>query len=132
MKKTRLNQDWEHYRGSLGGVWEVWRQDKLQNHFNVPWHSVELPHCFNARDTVDPDVAYYQGQGWYRNYLDVVNPYPGGRTLLHFEGAGQKSKVFVYTEEVAAHVGGYDEFVVDITEASKQEYSAILPHGVGG
>lgn len=113
-----LTEGWEHYRGSLGGVWEVWRKDKLDNHFNVPWEQVRLPHCFNAYDTVDPDMTYYQGQGWYRTRLSIDNPYPAGRTLLHFEGAGQRSEVYVYTNKVAEHLGGYDEFVVDITEAA--------------
>lgn len=118
MIANRLITGWEHFKGSLGGIFEVWRADKLNNHFNVPWHAVELPHCFNAYDTVDPDVTYYEGQGWYRTKLKLANPYPQGRTLLHFEGAGQKSKVYVYTEEVASHVGGYDEFTVDITGAA--------------
>lgn len=120
MQKHTLAAGWEHYRGSLGGVWEVWRKDKLANHFNVPWRQVELPHCFNAYDTVDPDVTYYQGQGWYRTKLTLDNPYPGGRTLLHFEGAGQKTTVFVYTEQVGFHNGGYDEFTVDLTEAAQR------------
>ena len=47
---------------------------------------VELPHCFNAHDGVDPDAHYYQGPGWYRARLKVENPYADGRTLLHFEG----------------------------------------------
>ena len=73
-----------------------------------------LPHCFNARDSVDPDRPYYQGPGWYRTRLKVANPYPGGRTLLRFEGAGQKTNVFVGMDQVGGvHVGGYDEFCVD-------------------
>jgi beta-galactosidase len=79
-----------------------------------------VPHCFNAFDSVDPDVPYYQGPGWYRTKISLANPYPQGRTLLHFEGAGQKTEVFVYTEKVASHVGGYDEFAVDITEQAKR------------
>jgi len=74
-------------------------------------------HCFNARDAVDPDTHYYQGPGWYRTQLDIKNPYANGRTLLHFEGAGQKTEVYVYTTKVAAHLGGYDEWTVDITQA---------------
>lgn len=123
MITKRLATGWEHFKGSLGGAFEVWRADKLNNHFNVPWHEVELPHCFNAYDTVDPDVTYYEGQGWYRTRLELRNPYPGGRTLLHFEGSGQKTKVFVYTEEVASHVAGYDEFTVDITDAAARAAS---------
>jgi beta-galactosidase len=120
MKKRRLNENWEHYRGSLGGAWEVWRADKLQNHYNVPWETVTLPHTYNGLDVMDPDSKYYQGQGWYRSRLAVDNPYPKGRTLLHFEGAGQRTDVYVYTEKVDSHLGGYDEFTVDITEAAQR------------
>ena len=108
---------WEYRRGNLGGPWEAWR--KANDDANV-WTKVNVPHCFNASDSVDPDVPYYQGPGWYRTKLDITNPYPNGRTLLHFEGAGQKTEVFVHTEKVGSHVGGYDEFVVDITEQAKK------------
>ncbi|PUA34816.1 glycoside hydrolase family 2 [Paenibacillus elgii] len=135
MIKQRLIEGWEHYRGSLGGPWEVWRADKLQNHYNVPWHKVELPHTYNALDVMDPDGKYYQGQGWYRTKLAVNNPYPNGRTLLHFEGAGQRTDVYVYTSKVGSHLGGYDEFTVDITEAaaeatSIERYQGLIPVAV--
>lgn len=83
----------------------------------MPWETVTLPHTYNGYDVMDPDSKYYQGQGWYRSRLEVENPYPKGRTLLHFEGAGQRTDVYVYTEKVDSHLGGYDEFIVDITEA---------------
>ncbi|HKC63673.1 MAG TPA: glycoside hydrolase family 2 TIM barrel-domain containing protein [Pyrinomonadaceae bacterium] len=111
----RLLKGWEYRRGNLGGIWEAWRKASEDN---VTWQVVELPHCFNAFDAVDPDTAYYQGPGWYRTHLKIENPYAQGRTLLHFEGAGQKSEVYVYTEKTDAHVGGYDEFTVDITDAA--------------
>ena len=104
---------WEYRRGSLGGPWEAWR--KANDDANV-WTQVNVPHCFNAFDSVDPDLPYYQGPGWYRTKIRVENPFPSGRTLLHFEGAGQKTEVFVHTERAGSHVGGYDEFVVDITD----------------
>jgi beta-galactosidase len=84
---------------------------------NTVWKKVEVPHCFNAYDAVDPDQPYYEGPGWYRRKIHIGNPFEHGRTLLLFEGAGQKSKVFVGLEKVGEHVGGYDEFVVDITDA---------------
>ena len=114
---SQSQSGWEYRRGSLGGPWEAWR--KANDDANV-WTQVSVPHCFNAFDSVDPDVPYYQGPGWYRTKLSIANPFPGGRTLLHFEGAGQKTEVFIHTEKIASHVGGYDEFIVDITEHAKK------------
>ncbi|WP_127587491.1 glycoside hydrolase family 2 TIM barrel-domain containing protein [Paenibacillus koleovorans] len=135
MQKQRLIDHWEHYTGSLGGVWEVWRADKLNNHYNVPWHAVKLPHSYNGLDVMDPDSKYYQGPGWYRTRLAIDNPYSEGRTLLLFEGAGQRSRVYVYTQEVGSHLGGYDEFTVDITEAAAEaagmeRYGGVVPVAV--
>ena len=114
----RLLTGWEYRRGNLGGIWEAWRKASDDT---VMWHPVELPHCFNAYDAVDPDAPYYQGPGWYRTRLKVENPHAGGRTLLHFEGAGQKSEVYVGLKSVGAHVGGYDEWSVDITDVANAE-----------
>lgn len=118
-QSTRLNTDWEFVRQDLGGIWEAVRPILIKDGpENYPlWQKVNLPHCFNARDAVDPDVNYYQGPGWYRTRLNISNPYPNGHTILHFEGAGQKTEVYIYTTKVGTHVGGYDEWFVDITQA---------------
>jgi beta-galactosidase len=108
-----LLANWEYCQGALGGAWDVWRTDPGNT---IEWQPVRVPHSFNARDAVDPDHPYYQGPGWYRTNLRLVNPFSNGRSVLHFEGAGQRSAVFVHLDKVAEHIGGYDEFVVDITE----------------
>ena len=114
----RLINNWQFLKKDLGGVWEAVRSIGKENPESVPrWDSVTLPHCVNARDAVDPDVPYYQGASWYRTLLNVTNSYTKGRTLLHFEGAGQKTEVYIYTTKVGSHVGGYDEWTVDITDA---------------
>ncbi|MFA5292723.1 MAG: alginate lyase family protein [Phycisphaerae bacterium] len=114
----QLTKNWEFVRGDLGGVWETLRSVKLSRDLPV-WQPVELPHCYNAFDCVDPDAAYYQGPAWYRTKLKIENPYPNGRTLLHFEGAGQKTEVYIDTQKAGSHIGGYDEFVIDITDAAE-------------
>jgi beta-galactosidase len=116
--KVRLYDNWEFLKGDLGGIWEAVRPAKIGDPENLPiWENTKLPHCFNETDAVDPDVNYYQGPGWYRTRLELKNPYQGGRTLLHFEGAGQKTQAFIYTTLVGSHTGGYDEFSFDITDA---------------
>ncbi|MDL2212457.1 DUF4982 domain-containing protein [Bacteroides sp. OttesenSCG-928-E20] len=119
-QKQRLNEGWEFIRQDMGSVWEVMRPVRAGQPESVPlWTQVSLPHCFNADDTVDPDANYYQGAGWYRTALQMNNPHPDGRILLEFEGAGQRTDVYVYTTKVASHVGGYDGWAVDITDAVK-------------
>jgi beta-galactosidase len=107
-----LDSGWEYFQGPLDGPWEVWRGEEIAH-----WNQVTLPHCFNSLDACDPDTPYYRGQGWYRCHIRPANPFANGRTLLHFLGAGMDTKVFVGRELVGSHLGGYGEFVVDITEA---------------
>jgi beta-galactosidase len=108
----RLNDGWEFFKGPLGGPWEVWHSQEL-----AVFSKVAMPHCFNAMDGCDPEVSYYRGPGWYRTWIQPKNPYANGRTLLHFWGAGQVTTVYLGTEKLIEHKGGYDEFVVDLTEA---------------
>lgn len=123
----RLINDWEFLRQDLGGIWEAVRRAPEGSAEAVPqWQPVQLPHCVNAKDAVDPDQAYYQGAAWYRTKRQFKNPYPDGRTLLHFEGAGQKTSVYINTLKVAEHIGGYDEWTVDITEPVKEHSGKAL------
>jgi len=117
-EKTRLNDGWSFLRQDIGNIWEAIRPSEDGSSETVPlWATVTLPHCFNAEDAVDPDVNYYEGPGWYKKLLEVNNPYKDGRILLHFEGSGQKTDVYIYTQKVGSHIGGYDEWIVDITDA---------------
>jgi beta-galactosidase len=109
---ARLDDGWHYRQGQLGGIWEVWRAEEADL-----WQPVTLPHCFNHADACDPDRPYYQGQGWYRTTLNVANPFADGQTILHFQGAGQTSSLWVGSTFIGTHKGGYDEFVFDITEA---------------
>jgi beta-galactosidase len=109
-----LTDGWEHYRDSLDGPWEVWHGDEI-----ATWEKVTVPHCVNHYDACDPDTPYYRGQGWYRTTIPNTLPANNGRVLLHFEGAGQTSKVWINNQLIGTHVGGYDEFVYDITDALK-------------
>src|SRR5688572_31743111 len=124
--KSRLTKNWEFLKGDLGGIWEAVRdigEGSIESALH--WNKVDLPHCFNAEDAVDPDRQYYQGAGWYRTFIEINNPYQKGRVLLHFEGAGQKTEVYIYTTKVGSHVGGYDEWTVDITDRSEEHTSEL-------
>lgn len=111
-KCRRLDTGWQFRTGPTDGIWEAWRSEE-----NEQWADVSLPHCFNAYDACDPDKPYFRGQGWYRTHIAIQNPFAGGRTLLNFQGAGQTTSVWVGSQCVGTHIGGYDEFSFDITDA---------------
>lgn len=131
--KTRLIENWQYLREDIGNIWEAVRPVKSGQPEAQPiWQSVKLPHCFNAEDCVDPDVNYYQGPGWYKTLLGIDNPYKDGRIMLEFEGAGQKTDVYIYTTKVGSHTGGYDSWNVDITDAVKDFFSSEEAKRFGG
>ena len=125
--RVPLTDGWQFVRTDMAGPWEVFRPVKPGKPESVPlWNDVVLPHCYNAEDGADPSVNYYQGAAWYRTSLQVDNPYHGGHTLLEFEGAGQKTEIYVDTDLVGTHVGGYDRWWVDITHCGQ----GLLPLAV--
>ncbi|MDY0288601.1 MAG: glycoside hydrolase family 2 TIM barrel-domain containing protein [Sphaerochaeta sp.] len=104
--------DWQFHTGDLGGIWEAIRpsaQDALA------WESIALPHCFNKKDALDPDTYYYQGPAWYRTEITPANPYVQGKTCIFFEGAGQITDVYLDDRLLHTHIGGYDEWEVNLT-----------------
>ena len=111
----RLEGEWEFQSGSISGVEEAWLPSRQGE-----WEAVILPHCFNALDACDPDKTYFRGHGWYRRRLVVRNAYANGRTILHFQGAGQTTTLWIGSTRVGTHIGGYDEFAFDITDAITQ------------
>src|SRR6185312_7056778 len=104
---------------TFGSPWEMWSLHA------AGWETVQLPHCFNHYDACDPDSPAYRGQGWYRTKIKPANPFQGGRTLLYFGGAGQRTSVYAGNSLMGHNTGGYNEFVVDITRAERDSHGEI-------
>ena len=122
----RLDTGWEFRQGPIDGIWAAWRTED-----NDQWQPATLPHCFNADDACDPDKPYFRGQGWYRTRIDLANPFSEGRTILHFQGAGQTTTLWVGSELIGTHKGGYTtNFTFDITEAVRRLPIAETKQGV--
>lgn len=131
--RVTLRDGWKFLRSDVGSTWELVRPVQKGKPEEVPlWEDVTLPHTFNAEDCVDPDVNYYQGPGWYRTVLSVSNPYPSGRTVLEFAGSGQVTDVYIGMEKVGHHVGGYDKWSVDITDAVSSFLHSDIASRFGG
>lgn len=120
---TRIN-NFQFHKGDIGGIWEALRSSaKGSAEDALCWETISIPHCFNSLDALDPDNYYYQGPGWYKTKININNPYKRGQTFIYFEGAGQTCDVYLDDELIANHVGGYDEWKVDISLNLKKDKS---------
>ncbi len=54
---------------------------------------------------------------WYRKVFTVPEKWRNGRILLHFGAVDWDATVYVNGREAGRHLGGYDPFTLDITDA---------------
>ena len=87
------------------------------------WTDIELPHTWNATDTVDAVPGYRRDASWYRK---VLPPATGERQVLYFEGANMETDVFVNSQPAGRHVGGYVGFNVEITDYLRPDDDNLL------
>nr|WP_319776250.1 glycoside hydrolase family 2 TIM barrel-domain containing protein [uncultured Sphaerochaeta sp.] len=109
-------EHWQFHKGDIGGIWEALRETpKGSAEDALQWDAVTVPHCFNAKDALDPETSYYQGPCWYRTQISIGNPFQNGDTYMLFEGTGQITEVYLDQQHIHTHEGGYDEWTVALT-----------------
>jgi beta-galactosidase len=105
--ESSINTNWEFNKTDLDFSGII--------HCDTAWEKVNLPHSYNTVDAYDDAEGYYRGKTWYKKtfYLD---PSQLGKNLyLYFEGAYQKTGVYVNGKIAGTHVGGYTRFCFDIS-----------------
>ena len=80
------------------------------------WETVNLPHSVRLEPVNASGGRNYQGVCWYRKALTADASWSGKSLLLHFEGAMQVAEVWLDGTKLATHFGGYQPFVIDITD----------------
>lgn len=83
--------------------------------------AVTLPHTWNAVDGQDGGNDYYRGECWYTLALTAPVLPNGYRAFLEFQGAAMTAEVYLNSERLARHEGGYSTFRVDITDNLQAE-----------
>lgn len=61
-------------------------------------------------------VMRHESKLWYRRAFDLPPGWAGQRILLHFGAVDWQATVYVNSQQVGAHTGGYDAFTFDITD----------------
>ncbi len=81
------------------------------------WQTVQLPHTWNATDTVDAAPGYRRSASWYKKQFTGAQQL---RQLLYFEGANMETEVYLNGELAGKNVGGYIGFTIDLTPHLKR------------
>ena len=128
--RENLNRDWLFARQSIGsGALGSFDRDttaaariepRFQNasraaYDDSAWERINLPHTWNAQDSMDETPGYWRGIGWYRKHFTVDAKWAGKRVFLEFEGANSVSEFWLNGAHLGVHKGGYTSFEFDIT-----------------
>jgi beta-galactosidase len=113
---TPSSASMQHEQVSLNTGWqylEVNTEDPGIALQHENWTNINLPHTWNATDTVDAVAGYRRDASWYRK---VLPPGSNHRQVLYFEGSNLETEVYVNGQLAGSHVGGYLGFDVEITD----------------
>lgn len=92
---------------------------------NIKKESVNLPHTWNAQETLKGIADYNRTSGIYENTLMVGPEWKNKRLFLYFEGANSVATIFINNKFVQEHNGGYTAFCVEVTNFVKPGKNSI-------
>ncbi len=100
------------------------------------WEQTQVPPAFPQKITVPfPPESRLSGidghfpEGYhlfYRRSFAVPADWPKGRILLHIGAADQYAEVYVNQKRIGDHLGGYESFCFDITQALQPENTLLI------
>jgi beta-glucuronidase len=76
-------------------------------------------------NTQRPELLYYEGPIWYQRDFEYRGK-PNTRTFLHIGAANYRSTVWVNTQKVCEHEGGFTPFDCDITSTLKDGKNFVV------
>lgn len=152
-QKTKINADWKFQRldgiereyeiANQGSDWEAQfnithtvstnelavAEDTLKSEFQQlqlgEWEQVTVPHIPKVEDLVV--LHQWQGICYYQKDIKYNSDWDGKKVLIEFEGAMQLADVWVNGNHVMQHAGGYDPFVIDLTDLlNKEDNNEVL------
>jgi beta-galactosidase len=100
----------------INDKWSYWQDntnDLAKAKSNNVWQEIQLPHTWNATDTIDTLSGYRRSASWYKRELTITDL--NKVTSLYFEGSNFSTQVYLNDQLAGRHDGGYIGFEIDIT-----------------
>jgi beta-galactosidase len=106
-EKKSINSGWQFILNDAADISSTQKPNQY-------WQKINLPHTWNAVDILDDTVGYHQGIGWYRKELTLTKEYSNKHLELFFEGACNKTSVYINGRIAGEHEGGFTGFKINL------------------
>ncbi len=97
------------------------RWDRVEYNFNTS-AEIKVPGDWNSQDRM---LLYYEGSVWYRTTFDY-NVNGDNKLFIYFGAANYQTDVYINGQKVGQHLGGFDPFNFDITNAVKPKGNSLV------
>ncbi len=84
---------------------------------------LEVPGDWN---TQDPKYYFYEGTIWYRKKFDVPGLSEGQRVFLYFGAVNYRADVYLNTQKLGTHIGGFTPFFFEVTDLIKELNNSLI------
>ena len=96
---------------------------RCNNYDDSHWRKLDLPHDWSIEGQLSPSLASCTGYlpggiGWYRKHFTVTDSMP--RHYIYFEGAYNRSEVYLNGHLLGKRPNGYISFMYDMTPYLKE------------
>jgi beta-galactosidase len=115
---VRFSDGWKFYLGDASGAQQTSFSD-------ASWTNVYLPHTPRIELNYATS-SIYMGVCWYRKSFTPAPSFQGKKIYIEFGGAMQTAQVYLNGSLLAAHLGGYTPFVLDISKSLNFGASNVL------
>lgn len=116
---VNLNGLWEFEidHGVSGMARKLYEQEHLSGTINVPF-------CPESKLSGVENKDFMRAV-WYRRDLSIPESWNSKRILLHFGAVDYQATVYVNSQKIGEHIGGYTSFEFDITDALHEGVNSL-------
>lgn len=101
--------------GSWAAIWKDQKPTGKTDFFEYSYEGgpvLDVPGDFNSQM---PELKYLEGSVWYKKTFTYEKK-PGTRLFIHFGAANYKSDVYLNSEKIGSHEGGFTPFQFELTD----------------
>jgi len=109
----------DRYQGGSFGFSPVWRDakpadqsDRVEYDFDTS-PTLWVPGDWNSQSV---ELFNYEGTIWYRTQFEIPPGASGNRLFVYFGGANYSTRVYLNSQELGQHEGGFTPFNFEITD----------------